>query len=172
MGDPAVNIRRYRATTDRDAVIAVMEEALSATNARFHDPPPAGDPTVVFNPRNTPDAAFLVAADRTTDMIVGTGAFRPLAPENIPDIAVDSVAELKRMHVRPAYQRQGIGRRLLARLRDQARTFGYTTFLLQTTEYQHAAIAFYRDEGFEQVDCEVLQIDGSPVELLTFCGPV
>jgi GNAT superfamily N-acetyltransferase len=62
-----------------------------------------------------------------------------------------TVAELKRMHVHPAFQRRGFGRLLLARLEDRARELGYRQLRLNTTFAQTAAQQLYANSGYRQV---------------------
>lgn len=174
MADSTFLLREYRPDSDRAAVINVMEKALTETDARFVNPPPAGDPTVVFDPRKTDESVFLVAEDRFSDEIIGTGAFRPMPPEEVPHIGdrTSKIAELKRMHILPDYQREGLGQRILDTLRLRASGLGYETFMLQTTAFQQAAISFYEGEGFELINAETVQIDNRAVELLTYSGNV
>jgi GNAT superfamily N-acetyltransferase len=70
---------------------------------------------------------------------VGMGGLRPLAADE---------AEIKRMFVRPSSRGLGIGRAILQRLIDDARTLGYTTIHLDSAPFMHEAHALYRRFGF------------------------
>jgi putative acetyltransferase len=59
--------------------------------------------------------------------------------------------ELKRMYVRPAFRGRGLGRLLVDRLADHARSRGITILRLETGIYQREAIALYEKLGFKQI---------------------
>jgi GNAT superfamily N-acetyltransferase len=59
--------------------------------------------------------------------------------------------EIKRMYVRPAFRRQGLGRALLAAILERAEEIGYTRLLLDSTRFMKAAHALYRSFGFREV---------------------
>jgi GNAT superfamily N-acetyltransferase len=63
----------------------------------------------------------------------------------------DGDAEIKRMYVRPAFQRRGIARAILERLETTARAAGYSRLILETGLEQPEAIAMYRSAGYEDV---------------------
>ena len=73
----------------------------------------------------------------------------------------DSVCEMKRMFVRPAFQRRGIGRRLAERVLAEAREVGYRRMRLDTSWRQTDAISLYTSLGFRQVEPP----DSLPAEL-------
>src|SRR4051812_18296594 len=75
---------------------------------------------------------------------VACGGIRPL-----PD---DGVAEVKRMYVAPHARGQGLGRRLLARLEDEARKRGYKRVRLDTAAPLSAAQSLYRRAGYREID--------------------
>ncbi|PSQ04345.1 hypothetical protein BRC97_11555 [Halobacteriales archaeon QS_6_71_20] len=102
------------------------------------------------------DAALpdeLRVADGT---LVATGAVRPPADpvrarfEGVAGLDDREPAELKRMHVYPAFHRRGIGGRLFDELIERARGAGYDALVLETTDRQEAALAFYRERGFAE----------------------
>ena len=70
---------------------------------------------------------------------VGMGGLRPLAADE---------AEIKRMFVRPSSRGLGIGRAILQRLIDDARTLGYTTIHLDSASFMREAHALYQSFGF------------------------
>jgi putative acetyltransferase len=62
-----------------------------------------------------------------------------------------SIAELKRMFVRPRFRGQGIARRLLGRLIDEARIRAYESLRLGTLHEMTAARALYESAGFVEI---------------------
>lgn len=87
---------------------------------------------------------FLVAY--LHDVLVGTGA---LIPEVTSKDA--SVLRVVRMSVRTDLRRNGIGRRILDTLLDQARSIGCYHMVLETTSTWTDAVRFYTNYGFQVV---------------------
>lgn len=83
---------------------------------------------------------FLLAMDG--DLAVGCGALRLLE---------DGSGELKRMYVVPALRGRGLGRRLVAALEEEARSFGARRLVLETGVRQETALALYRAMGFRTI---------------------
>jgi len=62
------------------------------------------------------------------------------------------VCEMKRLFLRPAYRRQGLGRVLVDSIIDEARKLGYTHMRLDTLPGRmDQAIALYRSVGFVEI---------------------
>ena len=76
----------------------------------------------------------------------GCCALRPLDTSDYPN-----AAEMKRLYVRPAYRRLGVGRLLAEAIMDSARSKGYDTILLDTLDEMETARALYAELGFEEV---------------------
>lgn len=60
----------------------------------------------------------------------------------------EGVTEVRRLYVRPALRRQGIGRALMQAAIDTARAAGHHTLRLETLEAMSEALALYRRLGF------------------------
>ena len=78
--------------------------------------------------------------------LAGCGAFRPLL-----DVDHANACELKRLYVRPAFRRFGLGRLLAQRLLDEARRAGHSVALLDTLDDMEAARGLYASLGFVEV---------------------
>lgn len=91
-----------------------------------------------------PGGALLLAfAD---DALAGCGALRPL-----PDVDHANACEMKRLFVRRAFRRFGLGRVLAQALIDRATSAGYSSMLLDTLDEMESARALYANLGFEEV---------------------
>tara|TARA_R110002167_G_scaffold37161_10_gene116648 strand:- start:921 stop:1400 length:480 start_codon:yes stop_codon:yes gene_type:complete len=64
----------------------------------------------------------------------------------------DGYAEVKRMFAAEAARGRGVASAVLRQLEETARAAGYSVLRLETGIHQHAAIAFYKREGF--TECE------------------
>jgi ribosomal protein S18 acetylase RimI-like enzyme len=91
-----------------------------------------------------PRGALLLA---TVDgEIAACGALRPLT-----DVDYPNACEMKRLYVRPAFRRFGIGRLLTQALMDRGLQAGYSTLLLDTLDDMEAARGLYASLGFEEI---------------------
>jgi GNAT superfamily N-acetyltransferase len=63
----------------------------------------------------------------------------------------DTACEMKRMFVYPQFHGKGIGRDLAEVLINEARNFGYTRMLLDTSFRQNKALMLYQRLGFQVV---------------------
>lgn len=91
-----------------------------------------------------PGGALLLAF--VGDQAAGCGALRPL-----PDVDYPNACEMKRLYVRRAFRRFGLGRALAQALMDQATRSGYSTLLLDTLDDMEAARGLYESLGFVEV---------------------
>jgi putative acetyltransferase len=83
---------------------------------------------------------FLVAR------VDGEAAGCALLRRHTPDLA-----EVKRMYIRSAFRRLGLGAALLGRLVDVARATGFTVLRLETGLAQPEAIAMYEAAGWRPI---------------------
>ena len=91
-----------------------------------------------------PAGALLLA--RVDGVVAGGGAMRPLA-----DVDYANACEMRRLFVRPAYRRFGLGRLLAQALLDRGRQAGYSAVLLDTLDDMEAARELYASLGFEEI---------------------
>ena len=64
----------------------------------------------------------------------------------------DQTGEIQRMYVLTEFRRLGIGRAIVERLIEDARTIGYRWLRLESLEFLDAAHSLYRSVGFEAID--------------------
>jgi len=78
--------------------------------------------------------------------LAGCGALRPL-----PEADEPNACEMKRLYVRRAFRRFGLGRLLAQALIDRAQATGYSAMLLDTLDDMEAARELYGSLGFVEV---------------------
>ena len=78
--------------------------------------------------------------------LAGCGALRPC-----PDTDYANACEMKRVYVRPAFRRIGLGRTIAEALLDEARRAGYSSVLLDTLDEMEAARELYASLGFVEI---------------------
>ncbi|RYX91363.1 MAG: GNAT family N-acetyltransferase [Comamonadaceae bacterium] len=91
-----------------------------------------------------PHGALLLAL--VDGEIAGCCALRPLEAVDYPN-----ACEMKRLYVRKAFRRLGLGRQLAEATLDAARVAGYRHLLLDTLNEMESARALYVDLGFEDI---------------------
>ena len=80
------------------------------------------------------------------DALAGCGGLRAL-----PEADYANACEMKRLYVRPAFRRFGLGRVLAEALLDEARRAGYSVMLLDTLDEMESARELYATLGFEEI---------------------
>jgi putative acetyltransferase len=120
---------------DLKGLIAKLDEELYL---RY---PPEEVFVVDFTDPQVVDIVFVVAY--VNEIPVGCGAIRPIDEEAI---------ELKRFYVEVSYRQQGIAKRMLDFLEDQAKAQGYKVVKLETGTEQPEAVNFYEKHGFHAID--------------------
>jgi len=122
---------------DDPVSVALRAELATELLARFgEDTEPGAKPTAADV------AVFLVAFEGREP--VGCGGLRLLG---------DGAAELKRMFVRPAARRSGVGRRILAALEAEVLARGCAIARVETSIDLPEAIAFYERAGYRAIPC-------------------
>lgn len=91
-----------------------------------------------------PRGALLMAL--VDDELAGCCALRPLDAADYPN-----ACEMKRLYVRQAFRRSGVGRQLVEAILDCARLAGYDCVLLDTLNEMESARALYQDLGFDEI---------------------
>lgn len=88
-----------------------------------------------------PDGRFYLAL--YGDEIAGVGCLKKLE---------EGVGEIQRMYVLPSFRGKGIGRAIVNRLIDDARSIGYRQLKLESLDFLQAAHSLYRSVGFQEID--------------------
>jgi putative acetyltransferase len=128
IADTRAIFRDYAASLDVDLCFQGFEAELASLPGDYA--PPSGQLLLA-----------LVDGD-----VAGCGALRPLHDADYPN-----ACEMKRLFVRPAFRRFGLGRLLAQRLLDDARRAGYSNMLLDTLDDMESARELYATLGFEEV---------------------
>ena len=92
----------------------------------------------------SPRGALLLAL--VDGEIAGCCAMHALDTVDYPN-----AAEMKRLYVRKAFRRFGLGRQLVEAMLDLARVAGYQSVLLDTLDDMESARALYADLGFSDI---------------------
>ncbi len=93
-----------------------------------------------------PPAGVLLLAFADNKQLAGCVAMRRLS-----DVVHANACEMKRLFVRSAFRRLGLGRELAQALMDRAAAAGYSNMLLDTLNEMETARELYASLGFEEV---------------------
>lgn len=101
------------------------------------------------NEITTPGSTFYLLIESETAEIAGYLKLN-VAVAQTETIANNSL-EIERIYLRQAFQKQGLGRKMLEFALQQARTLGMSAVWLGVWEHNENAKAFYQKLGFHQV---------------------
>ena len=90
----------------------------------------------------------LLAAVADDGCVSGCVAYHRLSKE---------CCEMKRLYVKPSYQGQGIGQKLVETLLLLAKDDGYSCMVLDTIEPLQSAIRLYKGLGFQDGGCDLYE---------------
>ncbi|MFF7448465.1 MULTISPECIES: GNAT family N-acetyltransferase [unclassified Streptomyces] len=137
-----MNIRRV--SFDHPDAVKLNDQVQAEYGVRYGD---GGDATPMdpadFDP---PNGVYLIAYDEL-GVPVATGGWR--VQDANGEGNRDGDAELKRMYVIEQARGQGLARRILAALEEDARAAGRVRMVLETGDKQPEAIALYVSSGYE-----------------------
>ena len=121
-------LREYAASLDVDLCFQNFEDELAALPGEYA--PPRGQLLLAY----------------VGGALAACGGLRGLA-----DVDYANACEMKRLYVRPAFRRFGLGRALAEALLDEARRAGYSVMLLDTLDEMESARELYATLGFAEV---------------------
>jgi ribosomal protein S18 acetylase RimI-like enzyme len=121
-------MREYAESLDVDLCFQSFDEELAALPGEYAQP----------------QGVLLLAV--IDGEVAGCGAVRPL-----PDCDYPNACEMKRLYVRRAFRRFGLGRIVAEALMERASEAGYSTMVLDTLDDMEAARGLYASLGFEEI---------------------
>lgn len=150
-----LTLRRYE-PGDAEAVWDLHERALRAAGA-YHEEFAYRDADVrnVEEEYLEPGGEFVVG-ERDGE-VVAMGALQPASEVAYHDGGA-ATAVVRRMRVEPTLQRRGYGTQVLAYLEERAADLGFERLVLDATDEQAAAMAFYERHGYEETDRESIPV--------------
>jgi len=125
MGGIRFLIREYVNSMGLDLSFQGLEEELAALPGKYAEP----------------EGALIVAASGSE--LCGCIAMKKLG---------DGICEMKRLYVGGSHKGKGIGRELVRRIIDEARTKHYRVMRLDTLSTMKPALALYREFGFRETE--------------------
>jgi ribosomal protein S18 acetylase RimI-like enzyme len=135
----ALQLRRFE-DGDATAVHALHDLELNEVGANLRRGSAAADLQSISATYLGDGGEFLVGV--YDGRVVAMGALRHVT---------DSVGEVKRMRVHPAFQRRGFARLILTCLEDRARELRYNRLRLDTAVMRTAAQRLYQSAGYREV---------------------
>ncbi|TRO62551.1 GNAT family N-acetyltransferase [Streptomyces sp. IB201691-2A2] len=137
-----MNIRRV--AFDHPDAVKLNDQVQAEYAVRYGD---EGDVTPLDPSMFEPPAGLYLMAYDVQERPMATGGWRTQG-ENDEGYS-DGDAELKRMYVIEEARGNGLARRILAALEDDARAAGRIRMVLETGNKQPEAIALYASSGYE-----------------------
>ncbi len=123
-----------------DAAVSLFEEYASWLNIDLCFQHFSDELAQINNIYAPPSGGIILA--KAADVYIGCAGIRRID---------DSVAELKRMYVKPAFQQRGIGKALLQESLELAQNLQYKKVRLDTLSRLVPAITLYRQYGFYDI---------------------
>ena len=144
MNDPDISLITPASPEEVEAVRVIFQEYADSLNVDLCFQDFEQELTSLPGDYQAPRGALLLAW--VDDDVAGCCALRPI--DNVDYV---NAAEMKRLYVRKAFRRFGLGRMLAEAILDAARMGGYSTVLLDTLDDMEAARTLYEDLGFEEI---------------------
>lgn len=144
MSTPLVEILTPQRAEDLDALREIFREYAASLNVDLCFQNFEQELATLPGEYAAPRGALLMA--RVDGQVAGCCALRPLDAVDYPN-----ACEMKRLYVRPAFRRLGLGRQLAETIMDLARVNAYDHVLLDTLDEMEAARSLYEELGFVEV---------------------
>ncbi len=141
---PAIEMVSVVSGADLDAVRTLFHEYADALQLDLGFQDFEGELAALPGVYAAPGGTLLMA--RVGGQAAGCGALRAL-----PDCDYPNACEMKRLYVRRAFRRFGVGRLLARQLMDAATQAGYSSMLLDTLDEMETARGLYATLGFEEI---------------------
>ncbi len=136
---------RPLADDDLASLVAIYNEVIATTTAIYRDDPVSLDDRMVWA-RARQDAGFPVEVATRDDDVVGFASFGPFDPFPGYRHTVEHS-----VHVRADQRGRGVGRSLVLRMVDAARTGGWHALVARVDADNTASLALHEGLGFERV---------------------
>lgn len=144
LNDPDISLITPASPEEIEAVRVIFQEYADSLSVDLCFQDFEQELTSLPGDYQAPRGALLLAW--VDDDVAGCCALRPI--DNVDYV---NAAEMKRLYVRKAFRRFGLGRMLAEAILDAARMGGYSTVLLDTLDDMEAARTLYEDLGFEEI---------------------
>jgi putative acetyltransferase len=144
MEAPAIRLAGPDGPAQWDAAREILREYAASLNVDLCFQDFDGELATLPGEYAPPAGQFLLAL--VDGHVAGCGGLHALA-----DVDYANACEMKRLYVRPAFRRFGLGRLLAEALLDEARRAGYSVMLLDTLDEMEAARGLYTSLGFEEI---------------------
>ncbi|MGK7391181.1 MAG: GNAT family N-acetyltransferase [Candidatus Cyclobacteriaceae bacterium M2_1C_046] len=129
---------------DNPQIAAIIREVMTEFGASgegfsIHD----AEVDEMYENYTTPKAAYFVVEDN--DKILGGGGIAPLEGGD------EEICELKKMYFLPEVRGKGMGREIIIRCLEAARSLGYKQCYIETVSQMAAANVLYQKAGFKKI---------------------